>query len=157
MALRGAMAAAGAASVLLAGCNGQTPWTVAHIGLYFNQDDQAANLAYGEPNSDDVGLMLQCAKGSHEVELTDIAPASSDASLVLASGAQRTVIPAKLSIDDSGAPLAQASLPVSSPVLQDFRRSGAMAVSLGRSRYGLQARREEKAAVSDFFSACERS
>ncbi len=159
MKLRGGMTAAclGAICLLMASCQGRTIWAPAHFGFYFNQDDQAANLAYGEANSDDVGLMLQCAKGSRQVELTDVAAANANAPFVLASGAQSAVLAAKLSIDESGAALAEAMLPLNSPVLQGFRRSGVIAVSLGRSHYGLKARREERAAVSDFFSACERS
>ncbi|HUO21031.1 MAG TPA: hypothetical protein VMU59_00760 [Caulobacteraceae bacterium] len=146
-----------ATGLLLCACDGSSAWAPARLGFYFNQDGQDANLAYGAANSDDVGLMLQCAKGSHEVELTDVASAKDDASLVLASGDRRLVAPARISVDETGAPLAQTDLPVDSPVLQGFRDSGAIAVSLGRSHYALRARREEAAAVSSFFSACEKS
>lgn len=158
MARRMAMAIlALAAASGLAGCDGPRAGLFPQFGLYFNQDGQAANLAYGKANSDEVGVMLQCARGSRRVELTDVAPGKPNEPLVLASGTQRVSLPARLSIDDTGAPLAEATLPVDAPVLQGFRRNGTIAISLGGLRYGLKARREEKAAVSDFFTACERS
>ena len=152
-----------AACGLVASCTpgGPVSQTVSQLfptfGLYFNQDDQAASLAYGEANSDDVGLMLRCDRGSRQVNLTDVALARPADRLVLTSGPQRMDLPVKLSTDETGASLAEASLPADSPVLQDFRRSGVIAVSLGGSRYGLKAKREEQPAVSQFFAACERS
>lgn len=146
-----------ASSLILAGCDGSSVFAPAHFGFYFNQDGQDANLAYGEAESDNVGLMLQCSKGSRQVQLTDVASAKADAQLVLVSGAQRLAVAAKQSTDQTGAPLAQAALPIDAPVLQGFRDSGVMAVNLGRSHYGLRAKHEEKTAVMRFFSACETS
>jgi hypothetical protein len=151
--IAGLVFAAGA----LAGCSSPQTGLFPQFGLYFNQDDQAADLAYGRANSDDVAVMLQCAKGSRQVQLTDVAPAKPHERLELTSGTQRMSLPARLWIDDTGAPLAQAILPMDAPVLRDFRRSGTIAVSLGGLRYGLKARRDEQDAVSRFFTACERS
>ena len=124
------------------------------LGLYFNQDDQGANLAYGEANSDNVDVMLQCAKGSRKVQLMDVASAKPNEQLVLASGAQKAELAATVSTDETGVTLAEATLPVDAPVLQGFRRSGKIAVSLGGAHYGVKARRNEQAAVSSFFTAC---
>jgi hypothetical protein len=157
MARRMAMASLALAACGLAGCGGAQSGLFPQFGLYFNQDSQGANLAYGRANSDEVGVMLQCAKGSRQVELTDVAPGKPHEQLVLASGTQRVSLPAKLLIDDTGAPLAEATLSLDAPVLQGFRRSGVIAVSLGGLRYGLKAKRGEQAAVSSFFTACEHS
>jgi hypothetical protein len=146
-----------ASALFVAGCDGSSAFAPTHFGFYFNQDGPDANLAYGEADSDDVGLMLQCSKGSRQVQLTDVASAKADAQLVLVSGAERLTIPARQSLDETGVPLAQAALPIDAPVLRGFRNSGEMAVNLGPSHYGLRARREDKAAVTDFFAACEKS
>ena len=136
MSLRSTMTvlALGGCALAMVGCSGSGTSLFPKFGLYFNQDAQAANLAYGEANSDDVGVMMQCERGS-----------------------QHQVLPAKLSMDETGASLAEATLPLNAPVLQDFRRNGKIAVSLGGARYGVRARQTEKAAVSSFFSACEKS
>ena len=144
-----------ACAALMAGCDGAAVSSVfPKLGLYFNQDDQAANLAYGEANSDDVDVMLQCAKGSRLIELTDVAPGKPNEPLILVAGDEKTVLAPRLSTDETGAPLAEATLPADAPVLQDFRRGKVLGVTLGGARYGLKARREEQAAVSSFFDAC---
>jgi hypothetical protein len=152
-----ALVALGLTALGLAGCSGQGTGLIPRFGLYFNQDSQGADLAYGEANSDNVGVMLQCAKGSRTVELTDVARSGLRGPLVLVSGSQQVSVPAQLLVDDTGEAVAKATLPLDAPVLQGFRRSGAIAVSLGGLRYGLKARRAEEAAVSSFFTACERS
>jgi len=159
MTLRLAMTATvlAAGGLFLAGCDGPSAFAPTHFGFYFNQDGPDANLAYGEAQSDNVGLMLQCSKGSRQVQLTDVASAKPEARLVLTSGGQRLALSAKQTIDPTGASLAQAALPLDAPVLRGFRDSGEMAVNLGPSHYGLRARHEEKAAVMSFFTACEKS
>jgi len=159
MSLRSTMTvlALGGCALAMVGCSGSGTSLFPKFGLYFNQDAQAANLAYGEANSDDVGVMMQCERGSQQVELTEVAPGKPSDPLVLDSGSQHQVLPAKLSMDETGASLAEATLPLNAPVLQDFRRNGKIAVSLGGARYGVRARQTEKAAVSSFFSACEKS
>ncbi len=139
---------------LMASCSGSSTGLFPKFGLYFNQDAQGANLAYGEANSDNVGLMLQCDKGSGQVRLTDVAATQPADRLILASGAQRLDVPVRLSQDESGAALAEASIPASDPVMQGFRRSGVMAVKLGASRYGVKARAGEQGAVNQFFAVC---
>jgi hypothetical protein len=156
--LRATAMAAMAASGLLAGCGvgGPSVGLFPKFGLYFNQDDQTASLAYGRPNSDDVGLMLQCAKGSRMVELTDVASAGPADRLILVSGPDRTELPVKVRADETGASLAMVRLPSDAPVLQGFRRSGVVEVRLGGASYGLKARPDERSAVANFFTACER-
>ena len=41
--------------------------------LHFVDEGDRAKLAYGQANSDNVGLMLECAKGSRNVEISDVA------------------------------------------------------------------------------------
>jgi hypothetical protein len=147
------------ASAGLAACGtgGSKTQLFSQFGLYFNQDDQSASLAYGKPNSDEVGLMLQCAKGSRQVDITDVARSVGAERLVLTSGRQRLDIPVKVSMDESGAPLANTRLPIDAPVLQGFRSSGSMDVRLGSLRYGMSAEHGSASPVAMFFDACENS
>jgi hypothetical protein len=158
MRLRKAMTiAAMVAGGLGSGCSLSRPAAglLPKFGLYFNQDGQTASLAYGRANSDDVSLMLACGKGSREVKVTNVAGTERADRLTLVSGPQRLEVPVKVRKDESGAYLAEARLPSSAPVLQSFRRSGAVAVSLGGAHYGLQATGDERSAVANFFAACD--
>ncbi len=42
------------------------------FGLFYNDQGASVSLAYGQANSDDVALMLSCAKRSGKVDVSDV-------------------------------------------------------------------------------------
>ena len=165
MALRGfwtATALAGSALVLIA-CGHDHVTTAAaglgpSFGLFYNDQGSTVSLAYGQANSDDVALMLQCAKHSGKVDVTDTVRGPGGKTLVLASAGRTSQLAAKLQASESDAPLLLlAHADLADGALQGFRRSGRINVAYGSVRYGLQASGGERAGLAQFFSACARA
>ncbi len=102
--------------------------------------------------------MLQCKKGSGQVDVSDVARGGSAPRLILASSGRRTELQTHLQSGESDAPrLLVARAGVSADALKGFRHSGRIEVSYGAVRYGLKASRDERAGVERFFSACDQS
>jgi hypothetical protein len=125
------------------------------FGLHYIDEGQSAKLAYGQANSDNVGLMLECAKGSSRVEITDLARGD-NRTLVLKSGKARSDFGASVA-PGPGIPILQANGRVDTPALKAFRESGRIEVENGARRYGVSATPAEHADVKRFFAACERT
>jgi hypothetical protein len=124
------------------------------FGLFFQDEGGSAKLAYGEANSDNVGLMMECAKGSQLVQVSDLVRSSPAPLLTLVSGGRATQLKTEVEAG-MGAPIYTASAPAAAPALAAFRRSGRMEVSYAGLRYGVAAKPNERMGVEKFFSACE--
>jgi hypothetical protein len=124
------------------------------FGFFFVDDGGEAKLAYGEANSDNVGLMLECAKGSRVVRVSGVAANNPAAVITLASAGTKADLKA-VTRSDEGMPIVSASAPLASPVLAAFRRSGAIQVAYGGRSITVAAKPNEKISVEQFFSACE--
>jgi hypothetical protein len=126
----------------------------AGYGLYFLDEGGSAKLAYGQANSDNVGLMLECAKGSRLVKVTDVVRSEPAPTLTLISAGRATAL--KTAVEPGpGASVYTASAPAASPALMGFRSSGRMEVSYAGLRYGIAAKANERMGIEKFFSACE--
>ena len=155
-----ALTTALAAATALAGCTHDETQTTdldfangQPMGFHYLDEGATAKLAYGEANSDNVGLMMECAKGSRTVQVTDLVRAAAAATLTLASNGARTNLPA--TVDSAMGPaVVTASLRSDAPALAGFRSSGAMQVSYGGVRYAMQAAPAERDRVERFFTAC---
>ena len=123
-------------------------------GLYYMDEGPSAKLAYGAPNSDDVSLMMQCAKGSHVVELSDVARDGTEPSLVIASGGKSARLLAAPSTGD-GAALLVAKTKTNVAPLQAFWHSGRIDVAYFGARYVIVASAAERVGVERFFAACD--
>ncbi len=124
-------------------------------GLFYNDQGETAALAYGLPNSDDVALMLQCAKGSARVELTDTARDAAVTAIVLTADGRRTSVPVRAETSEAGeSKLLTGQLPLAAPALQGFRRSGVIEVSSGRSRYAITVGQAQRPGIERFFKVC---
>ena len=148
------------AASALAGCGHESaPGPQASIapgfGFFYLDEGSNAKLAYGEANSDNVGLMLQCAKGSRQVEVSDVVRSSSAPTLLLISAGRRTELAAKVEAGE-GAAVVTAHASSAAPALAAFRQSGKVEVSYAGLRYGVAAKPAERATVERFFSACDR-
>ena len=128
------------------------------FGLYYNDQGPTVSLAYGQANSDDVALMLSCAKRSGKVDVSDVVRDSRGGRLILASDGHKTELDARLQASESDAPrLLMAHTDMRSVALQGFRRSGRINVAYGTVHYGLKASAGERAGVEQFFSACAKT
>lgn len=157
-----ALATVLAGSTILLGCTtdvGQTPLeptAASGFAFHFLDEGESAKLAYGQANSDNVGLMLQCAKGSRTVEVSDIVRSRPASTMTLASQGQSAELKTEIQPGPSAA-IAVARAPAANPALQGFRRSGQLQVSYAGLKYAMAARPDERASVERFFSMCERA
>ena len=151
------LAAMAAAGIGLGGCYHDAPQASlgGGFGLYFQDEGASAKLAYGLPNSDDVGLMLECDKGSGRIAVTDIARGPVPAKLILVSGQSRADMPVRAEADaEGGAPILQGAAAIDNPALKGFRDTGQIEVRMGGVHYGVNATAAERIGVARFFSAC---
>jgi len=137
----------------LAGCVASRSMSAAgDYGLHYVDMGERAKLAYGPANADAVGLMLECAKGSKQVELSDLsrgAPA-----LTLISDGKRSKLKAEVQ-PGPDAELIYATASSNAPALVGFRQTARIDVENGRTRYTMTAKAGEETAVASFFAACE--
>ncbi len=158
----GLLASLLAGSAALAACQGDGEPRDAAAGLMasgtpgyslqYVDTGETAKLAYGQPDSELMSLMLECAKGSGDVEISDVAQGAGE--LTLASGGRSekfdgAVSPAPM------APVLIADASANAPVLQAFRRTGRVEVQNGKLRYVIAAEAPERPALESFFAACE--
>ena len=125
-------------------------------GLYYNDAGQTASLAYGVANSDNVALMLECAKGSGRVQVSDAARAGPAPQIVLTSAGAKSTLAARVETAEGPAILV-ADAGLAAPALDGFRRTGRIDVAYGDVRYGVAADGAERARVARFFAACSRA
>ena len=128
----------------------------AHYGLFYNDGGSTASLAYGQANSDNVALMLECAKGSGQVQVSDAARTGPVPQIVLASAGARSPLAARMEASEGPAVLV-AKADVGAPALDGFRRTGRIQVAYGDIRYDVAADASERAGVASFFAACNRA
>ena len=121
--------------------------------LAYDDKGETVALAYGLPNSDDVALMLECAKGSARVDLSDTVRDKKATTVVLAAGGKKTSVAVQHQQGEEDEILA-GKLPLSAPALQAFRQTGVLQVSSGQSRYTITAGPGARPGVERFFKVC---
>ena len=156
-----AIALAATAGVTVSACMQggakQTAFQAAPIpgyGLFYMDEGASAKLAYGQANSDNVGLMLQCRKGSHAIEVTDAVKSDPSPTLTLASSGARSTLKTEVQSFE-GSTLLLAHARTSDAPLQAFRRSGRIDVAYSQTKYGVVATNDERVGVEKFFTACD--
>jgi hypothetical protein len=124
------------------------------MGFFLVDEGTSAKLAYGEANSDNVGLMLECAKGSGVVQVTDQVRSSAAPTLTMVSDGARSDLAATVE-GGEGPAIAVARAKTEAPALTGFRRTGAMEVAYSGLRYRVTARPRERDRIEQFFTACD--
>ena len=148
-------------SALLVGCTHEDAGSAlqttmpAEFGFHYLDEGPSAKLAYGQANSDNVGLMLQCSKGSKIVEVSDMVRTQSAPTMLLTSAGQQSSVAMKVE-PGPGAAVATGRTPAGTPALVGFRKSGRIEVSYAGAKYGMAAKPQERANVERFFAACDR-
>jgi len=139
----------------LAGCVASRSMSVlGDHGLHYVDMGESAKLAYGPANAEAVGLMLECAKGSNEVQLSDTARGTSRMTLV--SDGKRSDFKGDVQ-SGPDAQILYATAGLDAPALVGFRQTARIDVESGKTRYTVAAKTGEEAAVAQFFSACEKA
>jgi hypothetical protein len=125
-------------------------------GLFYTDEGRSVKLAYGAANSDDVSLMMQCAKGSHTVDVSDVARDGAEPVLTLVSGGRTATLRTSPSSGD-GADLLVARAPADAAPFLAFRRTGRIDVAYPGAKYVIVARPSERPGIERFFAACGQS
>lgn len=146
-----------AASCLLASCANQTPSAMPGMAWSLQHSPQeGAKLAFGEPSSDNVLLMMTCAPASGQVTLSLLSSADAAPTVIeLASGDRRARFAGSTGPAGLGAgAVIEAQAPAADPTLERFARTGSLSLVDEGRRSFLPVRAAERQAVSGFFSAC---
>lgn len=154
---------------VLAGCMqqrppavpGQTAKTQPGMGFFLDRnEDEGWKLAYGQANTDNVSLMLECKPGSRRIDVFDLVHSKTrnGAMLTLTSGKIQSAIPVTVEADEASddGTVAVAHATPDMPALDGFRRSGSITVKLGSREFSLTATQAEKPQIAKFFSGCEK-
>ena len=145
------------ASCLLAACAHQgdgggiagMAWSLHHT------ETEGAKLAYGQPASDNVVLMLSCRPQSGRVLVALAAPAGTTPNAIeLKSRRQSTRLPGAAAPGLGEGAIVEAEATVADPALRSFARTGDIAIVERGQPAKLPAGRAEKVAVADFFAQC---
>ena len=144
-------------SCLLASCahQGQSglpgmAWSLNHA------EGEGAKLAYGQPQSDNVLIMMTCQPKSGQVLVSMTAPmdAPSDA-IQLNSQSHNSRLAAEATPGmGEGAAYVEAKAPVTDPALANFEATGDLSVVTHGRKAPMPVRGPERRAVSDFFASC---
>lgn len=121
--------------------------------LYVNGDE--AKLAYGQPNSDLVGIMMACNRGDQAVTVSgDVDPAKPQ--LVLASGEKSVALSGPASSDPFGGGLyMEARASTHDAAIARFARTGDLTVRQGQGAVEMRASDKARGDIQRFFAHCE--
>jgi hypothetical protein len=140
---------------VLSGCNTRPaePVSSAYVWNFFFDGDEA-RLAYGRPNSDEVGLMMTCVPHSGALALSDVAEPGRKV-LTLVSGPARSDLAGASEPDPlTGGELIEAAATIGDPAIAGFARSGRLTVVHEDRRIAMPTSAADRTAVDRFFAAC---
>ena len=131
------------------GARGGMAWSLHHA------EGEGAKLAYGQPASDNVLLMMTCQPRSGQVLVSLTAPAGDAPAMIeLSSKGRSSRLAGDLAPGMGDGAIIEAKASAIDPALASFARTGDLAVVEGDHSAKLPAGRAERAAVSDFFDQC---
>jgi hypothetical protein len=118
-------------------------------------DGATAKLAYGPPNTDAVGLMMECGKAQGLVTVYgDVEPGQ--AALTLASGRSVSDLRGRTYSDQLSPGVAfEGEAPVTIDALRGFARTGKLSIIGQKSAKVMPARGDDRADVRKFFDFCQ--
>lgn len=144
-------------SCLLAACahQGEAPsagmaWSLHHA------EGEGAKLAYGQPSSDNVVIMMTCAprSGAVRVSLATSVDEIPGAIALESQGKTSRLNGQALPGMGEGSALLEADARASDPTLASFARTGDLSVIQNGRNATLPVRSQEKATVKAFFNEC---
>lgn len=117
-------------------------------------DGVGAQLAYGVPHTDNVGLMLSCERGDGEVRVTADAPGGKGEVRLTSGQTVRRVVGVVYQDPLTSRPALEAKASPKDPVFERFAETGRLAVIGGGLARPMPARGENREAVRRFFDLC---
>ncbi|MCC7267050.1 MAG: hypothetical protein IT546_06880 [Caulobacteraceae bacterium] len=118
--------------------------------------EEGVKLAYGQPNSDNVVVMMACQPRSQNVRLSAPAPAGAPPQVTLVSRGERQLLSGQLGpAGGAGGQLVEVAVPTNSKPLQGFASGGELSLVMGETSTKVNADRRARAAVSTFFATCK--
>lgn len=143
------MMAIAAAGLALTGCAHQE--TSPNLNWTFQADSgDGAKLAYGQPQSDNVVLMMTCEPGVGQVVLSTPSASLDNAVILGRDRFEGRAIPDAL----SGGQIVEATASAAAPSLDAFARTGDLTLVEGGRRFDLTAAPREQDGVKRFFESC---
>lgn len=141
---------------LLAACAHQgDPRAAGMAWSLHHSEGEGAKLAFGQPASDNVLLMMTCQPKSNQVLVSMSAAQGAGETLDLISGDVRNRLRGEIApAMGEGSVLVEATTPADTAALSRFARTGELTIAEGGRRAQLPVRKEEKPVVADFFAAC---
>ena len=134
---------------------GAAPLPVEGYDWFFNIDEDAARLAYGLAESDDLKLGFDCRRGSGRLEAVAVARKGARAEISIESGGETARLPAAAEpsqLNDGLLLTAPAS--TAEPVFQRFRRLGWLAQWRDGEREAYAPQPGSAADIERFFAFC---
>jgi len=121
--------------------------------LYVNGDE--AKLAYGQPDSDLVGVMMSCNRGDGAVTVSgDVDPAKPQ--MTLASGEKQIQLSGPASTDPMGEGLyMEARASTHDAAIARFARTGDLSIRTGATMTEMRASAQARGDIRRFFAHCE--
>lgn len=147
------LAVVAAACMSLGGCAHRGDTAPGFAWSFQQNPDEGVKLAYGQPHSDNVLLMMTCEPGSGRVLLSAMSGQARDHIDLAARGA-RERISGHSAPNLFGGHIVEGEASAATPSLAAFARTGDLAMMEGRRRIALAAAPVERADVQRFFSAC---
>ena len=151
-----------ALAAALAGCaNQRTPPPAAPIAAYgwalMHSPGEGEKLAYGEPNTDNVVILLVCKPRSGLVQVLVPGHQPGSRPVRLASGGKSLSIVVRPPTGDDEPDLLRTDLKADDPILAGFAARGDLAILDGGQRTALPVRPSERDLASRFLAACKSS
>ena len=155
--------------LVLAGCATAPPLSHSPSGLsdsttipgygwsYGDDPSEGVKLTYGAARSDEVLLMMLCAPGSRQIQLTAQADQTRGA-ILLASGAARDSFPARPQADSpEPGRFVEAVAPAGARSLTGFAGTGALTLTAPDRAIRLDATSTDRPMLGQFFDRCGKS
>lgn len=131
------------------------PVPVAGYDWFLHEDGDAARLAYGLEESDDLRLGMDCRRGSGRLDLSATAPAGTRAEIYLESGGDTERFAAKSEPSElNDGIFLTAEARTNHPVFLRFRRLGWLALWRGDERQTYAPHPGSADRVERFFAFC---
>lgn len=140
--------------ISLGSCATQPPRSNGFAWNYQPDQGEGVKLAYGQPQSDAVLLMMTCREGGNRVQVSMLGGSEREG-VVLASNGARDSFGGQAQTDPmGGGQVVTVDVPANAPSLKAFASTGDLTL-IDRGRpISLSAGGAEKAGVSRFFQDC---
>lgn len=136
----------------LAACAHQTPQAMPGMAWSLNHaDGEGAKLAFGQPNSDNVLIMLTCQPGSGQVLVSANAPTGASPTMELISRGKTARYSGEVGPSLGDGAVVEARAKASDAVFQSFAQSGDLAITVAGRRTTVPG---DRAKAARFAASC---